>query len=441
MLSLGEDTHDLQLARTVSNCRAIPTEPAMTSPSTDPGFEVETLLPDGVRYVLPVRQLGQLRTLGLTLSLISLGCFLGGAYVMYSTITEIMEPGGDGWIAVGGLIPVVPLWLGSGLFYAFGQFLRRGQNIITLRGGVLTTTERAGMFHKSWQRDAADISGLSTYDAPVKVNGQPVKSGPLAEFGFIKVDSSNPRPLILAAGYPQSLCAALAKDLGERLDTTVEAVEEPWEFDTARPKNVLPGTPLTQPADSDVAFDAFEDGVTLKIPPAGSKGTKGIFGFAAVWCTLMSIFTGFFVFVGLANEEMPEPGEMLIFIPLVSVFWLVGILMMLSAVSMARRSAVLAVVDDTLMVLQTGLFKSKRREWTRDEIESIRFASSGTSVNKVPVMELQIHPHAGKKVGLLSSRPNDELRWIVDVLTRALRLGPETTEDQVDRPANSNDRR
>lgn len=408
----------------------------MATTATNPSFEVETLLPEGVRYVLPVRHLGHLRTLGYTLTAISLGCFVGGAYVAYTTITNIMEPAGAGWFAVSGFFPVVPLWLGSGLFFVLGRFLRRGQNIITLQGGILTTTERAGMFHKSWQRETADITGLSTYDAPVKVNGQPVKTGPLAEFGFIQVNSSSPRPLILAAGYPRSLCAALAKDLGERLDTTVEAVDEPWEFDTTRSEAVLPDKPLSQPAESDIAFDAFEDGVTLKIPPAGLKGTKGMFGFAIVWCTFMAIFTGFIVLAGFANENMPELGEMLIFVAFISVFWLVGILMMVGAVSMSRRSAVLAVVDDSLMILQTGLFKSKRHEWTRDDIESIRFGPSGTSVNDVPVMELQIHPHAGKKVGLLSSRPNDELRWIADVLTRTLRLGPETPEDQVDRPAN-----
>ena len=50
---------------------------------------------------------------------------------------------------------------------------------------------------------------------------------------------------------------------------------------------------------------------------------------------------------------------------LLSIFVLAGVGMVLGAINMGRRRAVLAVVGGRLLVLQTGPFGSKRREWDR----------------------------------------------------------------------------
>ncbi len=404
----------------------------------DTAFEVEPLLPDGVRYTLPVRQLGPLRLLGYFVTLLGVAFVVGSCIAIYSTLTDMVDADGRvDWFDAFDLIFAIPFLLGGCLLFAIGLLLRRGHNVITLRNGLLTTTERAGVFHKSWQRNVAEITGLSAYKAPVRLNNQPMKSGPLANVGFVKVNTGDERRFILAAGYPYALCVALAEDLGERLDTKVELPERPWEFESEDATGssqyvALQKEPLSQPAGSNISLDAFDDGVTLKIPPAGLKGSKGMFGFSVFWCGFMVVFTAIFLF---ATDEKVDVASTWAFVAFISVFWLIGIGMMLAAINMARRKAVLAVVDNSLMVLQSGLFGSKRREWTGEEIEAIRLGSSGVKVNDVPVMELQIHRHAGKNIGMLSSRNNDELRWIADVLTRALRLGPKNTTEQVQTPA------
>jgi len=401
----------------------------------DATFEVEPMLPDGVRYTLPVRQLGPLRFFGLVSTLVGIAFTAGSGYSIYSTLTGMVgAKGAFDWFNVIETIFELPFLLVGFFLMSLWQFARRGHNVITLCDGVLTTTERAGPFHWSWRRRVEEITGLAAYKAPVKENNQPVTSGPLANIGFIKVNTGDQRRFILAVGYPYSLCVAVAKELGERLDAKVELPEVPWEFEGDHSTAVLQGDPLSQPPASDIVVSAFEDGVTLKIPPAGlKKGSKGLFGFSLLWCGFMVIFTGAFVATGFAADKKDLGENAWIFVAFITVFWLIGFAMMTGAVSMARRRAVLAVVDDSLMVLQVGLFVSKRREWTRAELESIRLGPSGMTVNDVPVMELQIHPRSAKKIGMLSNRDNDELRWIADVLSRSLRLGPEEAVDQEER--------
>jgi hypothetical protein len=62
----------------------------------------------------------------------------------------------------------------------------------------------------------------------------------------------------------------------------------------------------------------------------------------------------------------------------------------------------------------------------REDIADIRAGPSGREVNDRPVLELQVHPRKGKKVGLLAGRNEEELRWMAAQLRRALELSTAT---------------
>lgn len=398
----------------------------MARQTTDVPFEIETLLPDGVRYVLPVRHLGRIRVLGHILYVICAVLVLMGGHSVYSAVGQMLDPNDNG-IALFRLVTLViqlPLFLIAFALFGVARLILNGSSVITLREGVLTSSEESGPFHWSWRRNVDEIAGLAAYNAPLSVNPKTGQSGSDARLGLVHVESTTPSPMVLAPGYPYPLCAALARDLGDRLDKNVELHEEPWDFSTEAPPALLPKEPLSQPTSSDISIERIEDGVTLNIPPAGWKGAKGLLGFSLCWCGFMVVFTTLFVVAGFKDAGLDETGDLLIFVAFTGAFWLIGIAMMLGAIGMARRKAAIAVVDDSLMVLEIGLFRTKRREWNRRELESIQLGSSGTSVNNVPVMELQIRGRDAEKTGLLSSRNNEELRWIADLLTRALKLGP-----------------
>src|SRR5437870_6738265 len=150
---------------------------------------------------------------------------------------------------------------------------------------------------------------------------------------------------------------------------------------------VAEAKPLPQPRDSQITVERFPDGLTITIPPAGLwRGTQGLFPFAILWNGFMSVFTPLFL-VGIFRGKDQEQWAYLIVPAVLSLFWLVGIGILLGGINMGRRRAAIAVTGGTLLVIQTGLFGSKHRAWPATEIEKIRAGRSGMEVNDKPILE------------------------------------------------------
>ena len=94
--------------------------------------------------------------------------------------------------------------------------------------------------------------------------------------------------------------------------------------------------------------------------------------------------------------------------------------MMAGAINLGKRRATLTAGKSGLIVVQTGPFGVKRREFRRDEIAAIRADASNVEVNHTRLVELQIHPVTGKKLGLFVNRDDAELRWMATELRNAL---------------------
>jgi hypothetical protein len=160
------------------------------------------------------------------------------------------------------------------------------------------------------------------------------------------------------------------------------------------------------------------DGVTVTVPAAGLwRGTRGLFPFSLLWCAFTVVFTVVLSFAD-AFENVGAWAAVLVLVA----FWAAGLGMVLFAFNMGRRQAAFAVVQDTLLVLQTGPLGIQRREWRRGEVADVRTGPSGIEVNDMPVLELQIVPRAGKRVGLLAGRDEAELQWLATLLRRSLSL-------------------
>jgi hypothetical protein len=177
---------------------------------------------------------------------------------------------------------------------------------------------------------------------------------------------------------------------------------------------------LGQPVGSQIIVERFADGVTIQVPPAGLfRGTQGLFVFALLWNIVVVAISA--VVLGALLDPNVKPDNS-IWIPpaFMSIFLLVGIGMLLGSINMGRRRAALAVTGGTLMVIQTGLFGSKQRNWQAGDVKAIGVHSSGMKVNDKPVLELQISDKHAKKFGLLAGRGNDELWWLAQELRNAL---------------------
>jgi hypothetical protein len=173
-----------------------------------------------------------------------------------------------------------------------------------------------------------------------------------------------------------------------------------------------------QPEGSRVQVAQDAAGVTLTVPAAGIwRGSKGLLVFGLIWTILISAIG--LIAVGFMQQSGQYRTGMLAGL---GFFELIGLLVMAGAIQMGRRRAVLAVVGDRLLLLQTGPFRRTRREWARSQLTDVRTGPSGLSMGGEPVLELQVRARGDKKCGLLSGRDEEELRWLATILRRAMGL-------------------
>ena len=235
----------------------------------------------------------------------------------------------------------------------------------------------------------------------------------------------------LAMGYPPSTIDAIAAQITER--TSVPAVELDPDSDSLmdlmRGEEEKPETIvglLPKPKKSNAEFRKNADGFTITLGPRGFwKGTKGFGSFALMWCGFVTIMT---VFFGVAIIRGNSSGTDWIFLLFLGVFWIIGGSMLFFALRSGRRRAVIDVVEGALLVTRQSIGRPRSDMWALSDIERVEVANSGTEINNVPVKELQVFPIDGKKVGLLSERPNSELRWIASLI-RSRMPGDRATAD------------
>jgi hypothetical protein len=205
-----------------------------------------------------------------------------------------------------------------------------------------------------------------------------------------------------------------------------DAADERWEEPDDSEAGVAEEPPgkAGPPAGSNILCETFPDGVTVQIPPAGVwKGSKGLFVFGILWLAIVGpislcLIGGLFGAIGVQAKK-PDANALWIMPLVMSLFWAVGIGMLLAAINMGKRKAALAVTGGSLMVIQSGLFGTKKRQWEPGEVEAVCTGPSGLEVNGEPVLELHIHDGGGK-FSLLCGRSDAELEFIASTLRRAL---------------------
>src|SRR5262245_28495890 len=112
---------------------------------------------------------------------------------------------------------------------------------------------------------------------------------------------------------------------------------------------------------------------------------------------------------------------MIISVLMVSLFWLIGLVLMASAIHLGRRRTAFAVNNSRVFAIQSGLFGTKRREWGIDDLATVRVGPSGMETGDQPIMQVQFVPREGKPFGVLTGHEEPELEWVATVLRRALK--------------------
>jgi hypothetical protein len=389
---------------------------AMTTSDALPAeIEVEDL-PDGVRYRLPQRDLGTYRWLGfiplgfgLLLSVAAVGWIVFVWTALAPPLNNIVS------LIVGAMFSffVLPMFYWGTKIAFFGLLVLGGHGEIVLTSSEVRSQEVVGILRRSRHRLVDQIRQYVVQSRTDDPSPRPL--------GVIVVECVEGLPLYLAMGYPKSWLKPLADDLARRCG--VEATTRTKTL--GRPATKSTSVPVAftvraqQPAGSAIVLEEGATGVTLRVPSLGFRGISMILlGVGVFWLlTTVSVLS----IIGLTGV-VRDPVPLLVFLVLLVVFLPIGLLIVAMAFHVARRQTALAVVDDSLMLLQTGPFGGARQEWSAEDVTDIRPGPSNTSVNDVPLPELQIHLHAGQKVGALEGYELADIEWVATVLRRALRL-------------------
>ncbi|MCX6909963.1 MAG: hypothetical protein NTY01_18240 [Verrucomicrobia bacterium] len=382
----------------------------MTAP-LPAAIAVRELHGGGARYELPRRSLGLLRFVGL----LPLG--FGVFFSLFAVVWMAMAASGGGWFGWLFALWGLPFFFAGCAPMAMGLFILAGRCGVELRGGALRVTERAGPFR--WTR-RQPVDAITRFNVRVADASSATALGFLGSLAALDADCGKPKPFLIAIGYPREWLQALGDDLARRCNLatpgrvlapqklTVETVAEPLR----PPQPLAQEENLNQPAGSNVTLEPQADGFALHVPPTGVwRSNKFLLIFGAFWCAFCALITG--LTIGTKDNTI------LFAMLFLALFWAIGIGMVFVAVKSGRCRATIHATGDRLRIAYVGVFRAQTREWLRDEIAAICAGPSGIEVNDRPVIELQIHPRTGGKLGLLAGRDVAELQWIAAVLRQA----------------------
>ena len=247
---------------------------------------------------------------------------------------------------------------------------------------------------------------------------------------------------LIAAGYPSETLLPLANEIKYQLDRnhvgmvsivgptenlnnlgTRQTIQQPISIVQQSAEDVE-AVPVELPADSSLEIVDQSDATVYRIPAKGIwKGSFGLMLFAIIWNSFMAFIT---VAPLLGNAKVE--GELWIMVLVLGLFWSVGIGLLVGAIYLGRRSALIGVKEGLLFIEQKSIFGTKWTDFQPGKIASIYIGAGNMEVNDEPVMELKIEPVGKKTIGFFSQLEDDELRWLAQRLNNELQLKPFSPE-------------
>jgi hypothetical protein len=350
-----------------------------------------------VQFTFPVRPLAGIKVIGIIL--IGFGLMFAWVPLHRFSLFEL------------------PFVIAGGIPAAIGLLMLFGRCRVGWKDGQLRAAEMLGPLRWTRRLPRQPIRKLEVGVGSSRTGTAPAQ--PIEGFCALVAVFEDGSKKLVALGYPKDWLLAVAGELKgyvggsafSGISTQVEVVEQ-------KLANESDADVLEQPAGSLVQVEEHTNGVKLAVPPAGlRRGSMGLFFFGLLWCSFMAVFTTVAVLPGSKTE-----GPTWVIILFMLGFWAIGLGLLAAAINLGRRTATLTADGGRLRLETKGLFGAKQVEWSHGEIAAIRADASNIEVNHRRLLELQIHPATGKKVGLLTGRDDQELRWLATRLRRALNV-------------------
>lgn len=404
-------------------------------------LQIEDHWPVSYTVRLPRRDLGALRWAAVAICV--LGVLVAGL-IVYAIAAAVSGIDPRWHRHIFGLLVFVGVPTLGGLLPMFwGLALLFGRNELTIEPDYLVARSYLGPLFRTKRWRVSEVSTLSVTSLLGAAHAERLPTW-LRPCDTLRGSVGVTNQVVLAWGYPREILEPVALHLGERCDLATRTLANsaahkpvgvssdysgvlqqrlsPEELQTGGDDDDAswmeePATTTLPdpPAGSDIEVETFADGLTIRIRPAGlRKGTSGLFTFSLVWNGAMLLFTTLFLVAMLSNRANND--DMWVVMGFLALFWAVGIGTLCGALNMGWRKAAIAVAGDSLMVMQTGPFGKKSKEWPLSDLVDIKAGPSGIRVNDVDVVELQIYAIDDSKFGLLAGRATAEVEWLASLL-------------------------
>lgn len=406
---------------------------------------IDTL--QGTRFLLPSPPLLRLAGLfplafGLFFSGFAVFWILGAAGALRGSGGGSHQ-GGPGIMSI--LFPLfgVPFFLVGLVPVGMGFTILFGRPEFEIRGDRFRTGVRLGPLHRSKWRPTDDVERFE-----INRFGP---SGTRSGMYVLRAHVGEDRPLNVTGSRDRAWLENLARAITARLDRG-ELVGDPPEIitrdrdpeleqDAAQPDVVPAGVddPGPPPPMARVWSEESPTGPTIFVPPRGMRGkpVPTLLIFALFWLVITNVVSAGFVTGFISHPGGPPTGVIFAGIMLL-LFEAIGIGLLVYALSLARRRAILDVTDEgrTLLVTRSGLRTSSQREIAAATITAIQVQNSGTAVNNRPLRQVAIKVSDADDVCLLTGAPDAELTWLAHKLRHAL-ASPQTDQPPAAPPAST----
>ena len=373
--------------------------------------------PGGLDFRFPRRDLGRVRYLlwCLIAFLVTVGCWLVAEPIM-RIVRQGAGVGSVAWLAVWGFLAFqlcrYPLW--------YLLVLLVGHREIGLREDWLSVGDRVGWFRRSKRWPLARVRQVQLVDLlpksrpsakfratlstagrdlpPPGVPADTLVSDLVRHLNALTAVLDPKARIVLALAYPKPLLEQFSQELSKQIavargESSLENPEPVREPDPASASAVEGGptadVPVAaapvigisellaeaketlrqvrdpdvfdQPVGSAVEVDQFADGLTFRVPPAGVwRGSAGMFPFGVVFGVVTLGFT--LLFAGAQLAQGRGEGSVWGAIGIMSFFWVASGGMLLGGWVLGTRQTAIAVVGESVMVMQSGFRRAKRRE-------------------------------------------------------------------------------
>jgi len=168
-----------------------------------------------------------------------------------------------------------------------------------------------------------------------------------------------------------------------------------------------------------ILTDMLSDGLKIELPPLRLRSNLYL-GLLILWIGMLVRITSVIV-IGQVWQAF-NVAAWICFGVGAFVAICLGLSLLVQAIDLARRRAILRVTDQRLTIVQSGLGPTLAKEWNRDDLLTVVVGPSKIQGNDRRVPELKVLPKLRPPEGFFVGHPEGELLWIATQLRSVLEM-------------------